>query len=360
MTPLHWAMSLAQPLGYGKSSDTPLFAASIYGGNDFSPPGSTTGGSTVSQQFVVSICDDNQTLILDRPLRFSPSTELRYGGVRIAVRDNIPSWDTEQIGIEHLTIQLPSTPWLKHFGTEGQGAIEVMSDNSWVRNIKIINADNGIEMNRNTFNNTIQDVILSSDRIPRRSGPSGRRYDAYGHHGITLKGRDHMLKDFVLEVSFVHDVSMNNCHGCVVMRGDALQMNMDHHRQGIYDSLWTELNLGIPVRMWESTGNPAEGYNSGAYNTYWNIKSDQPDKAYWPEDGENGLYPQWGYHNINMIATELQGKPAIGEGNRPLPYHPDNAHLEVIRPSEIYPENIYQAQRQAYLHGLLFDLHRKR
>ncbi|WP_019615753.1 glycosyl hydrolase family 28-related protein [Psychromonas ossibalaenae] len=349
----NYRIRLAQPMGYGKNSDTPLLAAAVYGGSDFSPPGSTTGGSLVSQQFVVNICEDNQTLILDRPLRFSTSAEMRNGGARIAVRDIITSWDTEQIGLENLTIDLPETSWLKHFGTEGQGAVEIMSDNSWVRDVKIINADNGIEIDKNTFNNTIQNVLLKSSRTPRRSGPAGRRYDAYGHHGITLKGRDHLLKDFTLEVSFVHDITMNNCHGCVVTRGSAPQMNMDHHRQGIYDSVWTQLNLGNPERMWESTGNPAEGYNAGAYNTYWNIKSEQPGKTYWPEDGKNGLYPQWGQHKINLVATEIQRKPEAGEGNRPAPYHPDNAFLEVIKPSEISPQNIYQAQNQAYLNGML-------
>ena len=162
-----------------------------------------------------------------------------------------------------------------------------------------------------------------------------------------------MLKDFTLHVSYVHDVTMNNCHGCVVMRGKASQMNMDHHRQGIYSSVWTELNLGSPHRMWDSTGNPSEGYNASAYNTYWNLNSNNPTLAYWPEDGDNGLYPQWGYHVINIIGTHIIRKPDAGEGNRPYPYHPDNAHLEMINPDEIWPRNIYEAQHKAYSEGVI-------
>jgi hypothetical protein len=189
--------------------------------------------------------------------------------------------------------------------------------------------------------------------VPRISGPAAHRYDAYGHHGITLKGRDHMLKDFELEVSYVHDVTMNNCHGCVVMRGQALQMNMDHHRQGIYSSVWTDLSLGAAHRMWESTGNPSEGYNAAAYNTYWNLRSDDESQTYWPEDGTS--YPQWGYHQINVVATGILNKPALGEGNRPYPYDPENAYLESMKPDEVWPLNIYQAQRDAYKKGALWS-----
>lgn len=353
----NYRIRLAQALYYGEGSETPVLASSIYGGPDFASTGSN-GGIWVSQQFVVNIADDNQTLLLDRPLRFSPSNEMRYGGARIAVRHNINSWDSEEIGLENLTLQLPSTPWLEHFGTEGQGGIEMMSDNSWIKNVRLINADNGIEIDKNTFNNTIQNVTMSANRVPRTSGPAEHRYDAYGHHGLTLKGRDHMLKDFIIEVSFVHDVTMNNCHACVVMRGQAPQMNMDHHRQGIYSNVWTEINLGSPHRMWDSTGNPSEGFNSSAFNTYWNLSSSAPEMAYWPEDGDNGLYPQWGYHKINIVATDITEIPLIGDGNRPYPYHPDNAHLEVISQSEIWPQNIYEAQREAYMSGLLTGVSR--
>lgn len=345
-----YRIRLGQALNYGESSTTPLLAAAIYGGPDFAAPGSN-GGIWVTQQFVVTIATDNRTLVLDRPLRFTPSYEDHYGGVRIAVRDIDNSKETEQIGVEHLTVSLPATPWLDHFGTEGQGGIDIFSDNSWVRHVRLVNADNGIEVDSNSFNNTISNVVISGNREPRRSGPSERRYDAFGHHGLTLKGRDHMLKDFSLEVSYVHDVTLNNCHGCVVMGGSAEQMNMDHHRQAIFDSVWTEIDLGIPHRMWHSTGNPAEGFNASAYNTYWNIRSSDPSMAYWPEDGE-GSYPQWGYHNINIVAMDVKTKPAVGEGQRPNPYHPDNAHLETMNQEEVWPQNIYTAQREFYIHGL--------
>jgi len=341
---------LAQAMNYGESSETPKLAAAIYGGPDFAAPGST-GGITVSQQFVVTIDTDDQTLHLDRPLRFTPSDETLNGGARIAVKDTTQSWGTENIGVEHLSVELPATDWLDHFGTEGQGGIEILSDNSWVNEVRVINADNGIEIDKQTFNNTISNVVISGNRTPRRSGPSDRRYDAYGHHAITLKGREHMLKDFVLEVSYVHDITMNNCHGCVVMRGKAEQMNMDHHRQGIYASLWTELDLGTPHRMWESTGNPSEGFNASAFNTYWNLQSNDATKAHWPEDGTS--YPQWGYHHINVVATDIQAKPMIGEGNHPYPYHPDHAHLETMKQSEVWPQNIYEAQLKNYRNGTL-------
>lgn len=345
-----YRIRLSQSMNYGENSETPVLAANIYGGPDFAAPGSN-GGINVSQQFIVRITDDNQTLLLDRPLRFSPSNEIQSGGARIAVQDLSQNWATQNIGVEHLTIQLPNTDWLEHFGTEGQGGIDILSDNSWVQHVHLINADNGIEIDKLTFNNTISNVVISGTRTPRRSGPADHRYDAYGHHGITLKGRDHLLTDFTMEVSYVHDVTMNNCHGCVVTRGSAPQMNMDHHRQGIYASVWTDLNLGSPHRMWDSTGNPSEGFNASSFNTYWQLRSTNPSLAYWPQDGNS--YPQWGYHRINITGTDIKSKPMIGEGNRPYPYHPDNAHLDTMDANTVWPQNIFEAQRQAFRAGKL-------
>ena len=125
-------IKLQQFMNYGESSQTPEFAEAIYGSANFAAPGSN-GGIWVTQQFVVSVADDKQTLNLDRPLRFSPSAESQYGiaSVRIKTEDSV--WGTEEIGLENMTIELPATDWLNHFGTEGQGGIEILSDNSWVK-----------------------------------------------------------------------------------------------------------------------------------------------------------------------------------------------------------------------------------
>jgi len=347
---------LAQNMQYGENSTTPVLAGSVYGGSDFSPPGAN-GGIWMSQQFIVSIDTDKQTLHLDRPLRFAPSDETHYGGVRISTRNMASSWNTREIGVEHLSIVLPATDWdangNTHFGVFGQGGIDILSDNSWVRDVRVVNADNGIELDKKTFNNTLSDIVVTSNRKPRRSGPVAWRYDAYGHHGITVRGRSHLVKDIVLEVDYVHNLTMNNAHGCVITRAESPMTNMDHHRQGIFDSLWSEINLHDARRMWNSTGNPSEGYNAAAYNTYWNLVSDNPLAAHWPEDGA-GVYPQWGYHKINIIATDIKTKPAVGQGNRPYPYHPDNAYLETMKQNELWPPNIYEAQRDAYRRGLLW------
>ena len=358
-----YRIRLAQAVNYGEDTATPVFAANIYSGSNgdgsFVPnPAVGSGGAVwISQQFVVEIGDDDQTLFLDRPLRFSPTDETMYGGVRIAVRNNDSGCSTEEIGVEHLTIELPATDWLEHFGTEGQGGIDLLSDNSWVRDVRLINADNGIELSKHTFNNTLTGIRISSTRAPRRSGPAEHRFDTYGHHGITVRGRDQMARDFILDpgISYVHDATIVNCQGCVIMNGQADFMNMDHHRQGVYDSVWTEMQLGDSDRMWSSTGREMEGYNAAAFNTYWNIRSATPYNAYWPEDGEH--YPQWGYHVINVVGTEILEKPGFsGDSRYPYPYDPTNAHLEVIDPSEVWPQNIYKAQVKAYREGRLFTV----
>ena len=343
---------LAQNVNFGDA--TPKFSAAIYAGDEnvaFEHKPDAAGGAWISQQFVVEVSADNRTLFLDRPLRFTPSDETALGGARICVRNATQSWDTEEIGVEHLTLQMPDTAWIEHFGTEGQGGIDVLSDNSWVRSVRVVNADNGVEVDKKCYNATLQDIILDATRVPRRSGPPEWRYDAYGHHGVTLKGGDHLARNIHLNVGFVHDVTMNNAQGCVVMEVEGDLVNMDHHRQGIYSSVWTDISLGNPARMWDSTGNPSEGWNASAFNTYWNILSDNPTAEWWPEDGST--YPQWGYHKINIVGTGIQSKPPVGT-TRPAPYDPANAHLESTDPAELWPQNIYLAQREAYDMGYLW------
>jgi len=41
----------------------------------------------------------------------------------------------------------------------------------------------------------------------------------------------------------------------------------------------------------------------------------------------------------------------LGEGDRPCPYNPENAYLEAMSQTELWPQNLYEAQLKAYRDG---------
>lgn len=356
-------MRLSQVLQWSDNSLTPKLAEFIFGGPDYSPPGAS-GTTKITQEFIVEIGDDDQTLYLDRPLRFSPSDEIMWNnGPLISVKNPDADFAGEEIGVENLSIEFPSTDWSGHHGTNQQDGIILYSNHSWVNKIRLLNADNAIITVSGTNNNEIANVILESDR---KNGTWGwgslanENYYVYGHVGLGIKGRDHVLRDFdITNTSYIHDVNMSTTHNSVIMRGKAWKMNMDHHRQSIYNNVWTELQIGSPHRMWQSQGDLQEGFQNGVYNTFWNLTSDAPELANWPGIDEhwaeyrNGYY-LWGYFVMNLVGTDLVSIPEIGEQMQSPVYDPEDVHLEAIPQSVLWPQNIYEAQKSAYQEGTLF------
>jgi len=62
----------------------------------------------------------------------------------------------------------------------------------------------------------------------------------------------------------------------VFANGRGVDLNMDHHREANYSSLFTNLNCGACTRAFDSGGSGNRGAHSGAYSTFWNIKGNAP------------------------------------------------------------------------------------
>ena len=358
------------------------------------------GTESVSQQFVVTYTPGSTTMKLDRPLRFSMTFENLGRRPKLQIIDSSKVMHTD-IGIEDLMIKFSETPWkdctgalpgyacteglATHSGYWAQGGIDILSDNSWVKNVKFKNAGNPLTISGDF--NTATKLIIDSNRPTSEgiaSAPSPTdsssyyRISAVGHVGIGAHGSDNLIDDVILKANFVHTLSMAHSQGIVFSNVRALQpsshptdsagseyvkINLDHHRQIIHSTLWTNIDLGGSHRMWNSTGSITEGFNAAANNTYWGINSTSPSIDYWPHNNKGAV--EWGYHYINMVGSNIQQKPQapthtdINERpypyvyknpeRNPFPYHPDNAHLESISPDVVWPLNLYHAQRQAYL-----------
>ena len=357
------------------------------------------GQEIIYQQFVVSYTPGSTVMQLDRPLRFDVTFEHLGKRPKLQLINSSTLMHTD-IGIENLTIQFPETAWkdctgalpgyactvpaASHGGYWAQGGIEILSDFSWVRNIKFQNAGSPLKISGDF--NTATMLIIDSNR-PTTEGASStesptdtdkyKRSSTVGHVGIGTQGIDNLIDDVVFRANFIHSLSMSASQGVVYSNIRAEQpdahptdgagreyvkINLDHHRQIVHSTLWTNIQLGGSHRMWASTGGITEGFNAAANNTYWGIDSTSPSIDYWPHNSKGKV--EWGYHYINIVGTHIQQKPGIPQHTditdfpypyeksnpelNPFPYHPDNAHLESIDPDILWPQNLYYAQRNAY------------
>lgn len=186
----------------------------------------------------------------DRPLRIDVRPEW-----------NAEIWATElpveEIGIEHLTVEFPVMEYPGHHNEPGQSAISIgYTLNSWVRDVAILNADNGIFFWYARYC-TAENIVIA-----------GRG----GHYGFNLGGaQDCLVTRFSIENKSVHDTSLSNmANGNVYSWGQGLEINFDHHRGASYQNVTSRVDVGRVGRLWRSSGTPS-GHYTAANETYWNI-----------------------------------------------------------------------------------------
>jgi hypothetical protein len=249
----------------------------------------------------------------DRPLRID--VRLHWKPQLYASESTI-----EEVGIEDLGFEFPNTPYQGHFSEVGFNAIAISgARNCWVRGVRIHNADSGIFISGT--NTTLRDIQISSDRKQERSR------NATGHHGITLGGQDNLLTGFDIRTRFMHDITFTRgSAGNVVSSGRGVDLALDHHRYGPHSNLFTDIDLGVGSRMFQSGGGARLGRHSGAFETFWNIRAEKPQT--WPAG--------WGPQQMNFVGVFSE-----------LDSHTDRdgQWFEVIAAKKkLEPTNLYQAQ----------------
>jgi hypothetical protein len=249
---------------------------------------------------------------IDRPLRTD---------VRLSWKPRL-RWaksTVEESGIEDLGFEFPVTPYEGHFTERGFNALAVSGTrNCWIRRIWIGNCDSGMFVSGT--NTTIRDVLITSRREPERQ----RR--ASGHHGVTLGGRDNLLRDFEFRTRFMHDITVSRgSAGHVVMRGSGPDLCLDHHRRAPHANLFTEIDLGEGTRMFQSGGGRALGRHAGAWTTFWNVRAGRGQR--WPN--------RWGPASMTFVGVQ-PGQESETD--------PDGRWFEAISPGWLRPANLYDAQ----------------
>src|SRR5215203_375181 len=178
-----------------------------------------------------------------------------------------------EFGVEHLSLHFPWTPYPGHFKEKGYNGLFLQNvSQCWVNDVEIQNSDFGLDLNSTNFC-TVTGVTLTTS-ADRGTAPESRGMS--GHHGIDVShGTENLVTGFDLRTKFVHDLSVEwYALHTVFAKGRGIDLNMDHHREANYSSLFSQLDGGAGTRPFDSGGSRDRGAHAGAYSTYWNIRAE--------------------------------------------------------------------------------------
>lgn len=256
-------------------------------------------------------------------------TEVKDGVIRLdcPLRVDVrPEWKPEIFllsptlqgsGIENLGMEFPGTPKQRHLQEEGYNAIEFKGAvDCWIRNVTVTDADNGAIIGGSRFC-TVDGFTV---RAAKRTGLTG-------HHAMWVTGRtqDSLFVRFRCDTTYVHDLTVEGyANGNVFASGSGVTINCDHHRNAPYDNLFTDIDVGDPRRLFESSGREDRGPHSGARTTFWRLRG-------------QGKFPElpspkdWPLINV------------VGFGDYPVSRDPGGSWIEPGNDS-FSPRNLWQAQ----------------
>jgi len=223
-----------------------------------------------------------------------------------------------EVGIENLAFEFPNRPYEGHFTETGRNAIAFnqVSD-SWVRNVRIHNADSGIFFGGSLFS-TASNVVFSSGR-PAKGGCTG-------HHGTTF-GSDCLLEDFDYQTHFIHDITLSYLNaGNVAKNGKGINLSFDHHKKGNHENLFCNIDVGKGAETWRCGGGRSLGKHCGAHGTFWAIRS--ATDLQWPP-------AKFGPDSMNLVGLQTSEKSETD---------PKGKWFETIPPQDLRPADLHAAQ----------------
>jgi hypothetical protein len=234
----------------------------LYG--ELMPPGEDLIGTPHVVRFLSRVKSvSGKTIQLERPLPYDVRAEWKPEIHRFA-----PS--IQEFGLEHLSIHFPWSPYLAHFKEKGYNGVFLKSvTNSWLNDVEIQNSDFGVDLSSTNFC-TVNNVVLTTSKS-RAVEASAR--GANGHHGIDVgHGTENLITNFDVRTQFVHDISVEwYALHTVFSNGKGINLNMDHHREANYSTLFSNLDCGEGKRPFDSGGSSDRGAHSGGYSTFWNV-----------------------------------------------------------------------------------------
>jgi hypothetical protein len=222
-----------------------------------------------------------------------------------------------ETGIENLRFEFPNIPYAGHFTEKGHNAIAFTDvAHCWVRNVVIDDCDSGIFFGGRYC--TAENVTYHSARKPWQK--------TTGHHGFEFSGDDNLLTHFRFETRFVHDITVERCARNVIASGGGVDLCFDHHKYADHANLFTDIDAGEGTRLWRCGGGADLGKNSGAWETFWNVRARRPQS--WPP-------PTFAPDPINLVGVQTDG---------PSTLDPAGKWFEAIPPKNLTPQDLHESQ----------------
>jgi hypothetical protein len=176
-------------------------------------------------------------------------------------------------GLEHFTIQFKFDTYDTHFDDKGYNAMAVYDcNNCFVRNVNVIDATNGIFLSGNEFV-TVSDLNISITADRGRNTMATRK--VHGHHAAMMAhGAYNLQTRLYIGARYYHDLSVDGLlHLSVFSDLSGADINIDNHKAGVHNNLFTNINTGAGTRPWDSGGDAGRGADSGGNSTWWNVYS---------------------------------------------------------------------------------------
>lgn len=223
-----------------------------------------------------------------------------------------------EVGFERLTFRFPDEEYPGHLDERGYNAIffEKGVRDSWVRELTLVNSDNGVLTDTLSKNLLVADVRFE-----------GRM----GHHGFNVaQTADSLFRDIHYEQDHIHSMTVDHrSSGNVFMRvssADGLEVEMDHHRDSPFENLFVAFSA---TPNFINGGSWCAGQPGGARNTFWGL----PGPLF---------EPYW-----SSVQTNL-----VGDFDAPESMTQDQEWVENLESVE--PRNLYLWQRAERL-GLAYQ-----
>jgi len=192
-----------------------------------------------------------------------------------------------EVGIEELTIQFPMTQKAPHLHDPGYNGIMFRrTAHCWVKNVTVVNADNGLLFGGEAINCTVDGFTLT-----------GRP----NHHGTMTRGMSHdnLIENFRIESQPTHGINTESSTGNVWRKGTMLFGTFDSHCDFSFDSVRTDITVN-------NVGNPGGAYTAGPFvgrrMVSWNIRVTN-GKGEWI--AEPAIYPSGAIVGIQGAPLDL-------------------------------------------------------
>lgn len=181
-----------------------------------------------------------------------------------------------EVGIEHLRFTFPDIPRVAHHVEPGNNAIFLTRlFNSWVKNVKITNADSGI-LAEEVSNVTVQDIITDGPHL--------------SHYTVTLGGVHNVLvQNLKIYNKAVHPLSFNTFstknvyQNCEIFEDALLDQHSGANHQNLFDNITVHITADKNNSFYLFGGGGADYWkpSHGPFSTFWNlnIQVSNPDQA---------------------------------------------------------------------------------